>query len=204
MIESINCPFCGNKIDKYSEKCPCCNALFEEPQIKSIKFKELGVFTAIDILTLGFFSTIWFFINGKAINKLATTKKDSLKLFWLVLLLAINGSAYLFYFYQSSTFMILCTTIQILIYIALTYRTIRLIQKYTEQKYNSNIEFNPYYVMLFNVFYLIHYIETYSKRVQGIYDNFEWKSTQGIALIILLLIIIFISRFYYEVYKLIG
>lgn len=204
MIENINCPFCGNIINKNDLKCPFCNELFEEPQLKSIKFKELGIFTAIDVLTLGFFSTLWFFINGKALNSLSTSKKDCLKLNWLVILLAMNGAVYLFYFYQSNAWMILCTCVQILIYIALTYRSLRLIQKYTLTNYNVQIEANPYYTALFNIFYLVHYVETYTKRVQGKHEFFEWKSVYGIILIILMLIIIFIMRFYYEIYNIIG
>ena len=70
MTEQINCPFCGNLIDRNAIKCKNCDALFKEPELPNIKFKELAPFLVIDILTIGFFSTIWFFINGKAINNL--------------------------------------------------------------------------------------------------------------------------------------
>ena len=59
MSEKINCPFCGNLIDVNAIKCPNCNALFKEPELPNIKFKELGPFIAIDLLTFGFFSTIF-------------------------------------------------------------------------------------------------------------------------------------------------
>ena len=98
MTEQINCPFCGNLIDRDAIKCDNCDALFKEPELPNIKFKELAPFLVIDILTIGFFSTIWFFINTKAINRLTENTKDGIKLNWLVLLLAINGVFYLFFF----------------------------------------------------------------------------------------------------------
>ena len=130
MSEEINCPFCGNLIEVNAIKCPNCNALFKEPELPNIKFKELGPFIAIDLLTFGFFSTIWFFINGNAINHLTEGKKDGIKLNWLVLLLAINGGFYLFFFYKHAAYLMLLSVLQCLIYIALSYRVLRIIQKY--------------------------------------------------------------------------
>lgn len=202
MSEEISCPFCGNIITRDALRCMNCGALFKEPDLPSIKFKELGPFLAIDILTLGFFSTIWFFINGRAINHLAAGLNDKLKLQWLVLLLAVNGGFYLFVFYKHPAYLILFAVLQFLLYIALTYRVLRIIQKYTEETYDVILDSNPYYIALFNVFYLVHFIDTYAKRVQGVHEYFDWKSPQAIMLIILLLIILFILRFYNEVYLL--
>lgn len=202
MSEEISCPFCGNIIASDALRCENCGALFKEPDLPDIKFKEFAPFVAIDILTLGFFSTIWFFINGNAVNNLASGAKDKLKLQWLVLLLALNGGFYLFVFYKHPAYLILFTVLQCLLYIALTYRVLRIIQKYTEAVYDVVLESNPYYIALFNVFYLIHFIDTYAKRVQGAHEYFDWKSPQAIMLIILLLIILFILRFYNEVYLL--
>ena len=200
MCEKINCPFCGNLIDVNVIKCDNCGALFQEPNLPDIKFQEMGPFIAIDILTLGFFSTIWFFINGKAINKLVDGKKDCLKLNWLFLLLAVNGGFYLFVFYTNPTLLIIFSILQCLIYIALTYRVLRIIQKFTKRIYNSEISFNPYYMVIFNIFYLIHFIETYQKRVSNTHAYFDWKSPQAIFLIILLVIIICVLRFYNDVF----
>ncbi len=199
MTEKINCPFCGNLINVDVIKCSNCGALFQEPCLPDVKFKELGPFLAIDLLTLGFFSTIWFFINGKAINKLVEGKKDGLKLNWLFLLLAVNGGFYLFVFYNHPALLVILSALQCLIYIALTYRVLRIIQKYTARIYNSEITFNPYYMVIFNIFYLIHYIETYQNRVSHTHEYFDWKSPQAIILIILLIIILCVFRFYNEV-----
>ena len=202
MAEQINCPFCGNIIESDALRCENCGSLFKEPELPNIKFNELGPFLAIDILTLGFFSTIWFFINGKAINKLSPSGKDKLKLQWLFLLLAVNGGFYLFFFYKHPTYLLIFAILQCFIYIALTYRVLRIIQKYTENTYGTFVESNPYYIVLFNIFYLIHFIDTYKNRVQNLHVHFDWKSPQGIILILLILIIIFILRFYNEMYLL--
>lgn len=201
MTENINCPFCGNSIEPNVAKCPHCGALFKEPELPGIKFKELGPFVAIDVLTFGFFSTIWFFINNKAINKLAENAKDSLKLNWLIALLAINGAVYLLFFYKHAVFLALLTLLQCIIYIALSYRVFRIIQKYTLATYNAEILFNPHYMLIFNIFYLVHFIDTYCDRVYRRHEYFDWKSPQAIMLIILLLIVVFMFRFGYEIYE---
>lgn len=202
MTESVNCPFCGNIISSDALRCEKCGALFKEPELPGIKFTELGPFIAIDILTLGFFSTIWFFINAKAINRLASGMRDLFKVQWLFLLLAINGGFYLFFFYKHPAYLITFAALQCIIYIAFTYRVLRIIQKYTEKTYDAAININPWYVVLFNIFYLIHFIDTYKERVQGVHVHFDWKSPQGFMLILLILIIIFILRFYNEMYLL--
>ncbi len=204
MTEQINCPFCGNLIDRNAIKCENCDALFKEPDLPNIKFKELAPFLVIDVLTIGFFSTIWFFINGRAINNLLeNNKKDIIKLNWLVSLLAVNGGFYLFFFFQHAVFLIIFSILQCIIYVALTYRVLRIIQKYTSKMYGVDIAFNPCYLVFFNVIYLVHFIETYQNRVFHTHEYFDWKSPQAIFLIILFIIIIFFLRFYNEVFLLI-
>ena len=202
MTEQINCPFCGNLIASDALKCEKCDALFKEPELPNLKFKELAPFLAIDVLTLGFFSTIWFFINAKAINDLTSKPKDGIKLNWIVMLLALNGGFYLFMFYKHPTYLLIFSVLQCLLYIALSYRVLRIVQKYTQKTYDVALRFNPYYMVLFNVLYLVHVAETYSDRVFHTHEYFDWKSPQAIMLIILLLIILFIMRFYNEVYYL--
>lgn len=201
MSERINCPFCNNEIDSDIVRCPFCNALFKEPNTNDIKFKEIGPFLTLEIITLGLFSTIWFFINSKVINKIAENKKDTIKLNWLFVLLGINFIVLIIYMYHNPALMFISTIIQCLIYVALTYRVLRIIQKYTFKTYGVSLDFNKFYLVIFNVFYLVHFIDTYKERVEQSHVYFDWKSPQGILLIILLLIIIFMFRFYYEVYS---
>lgn len=201
MTEKINCPFCGNLIGVDDAKCSGCGALFQEPQLADIKFREIGPFIAVDLLTFGFFSTIWFYINAGAINRLADNKRDEIKLNWLILLLALNGGVYLFFFYKHAAFLGLFTLLQCIIYVLLSYRVLRIIQKHTEKLYDTEIGFNPYFMVIFNVLYLVHFIETYQSRVYHTHEYFDWKSPYAIMLIILLLIILFICRFGYEIYE---
>lgn len=198
MLEKINCPFCDEKIDNDSLKCPNCNALFKEPVLKGISFNELVPFSIIDVLAFGFFSTIWFFINFKAINKLTSSSKDGLKMHWLIFLLGINAVFYMLCYFQKPTFLIIFSVIQCFIYIALTYRVLRIIQKYTSTVYNVELSFNRYYLFFFNIFYLIHFIETYTDRVFHTHEYFDVKSPQTIFLLIILLILLFFVRFYNE------
>ena len=199
MSNKINCPFCNNEIFDDANICEYCAAIFAEPNLKNIKFKELVPFTIIDCMTFGFFSTIWFFLNGKALNNLSTQTKDNIKLNWLISLLALNGATYLFFIFEKPIFTLLFSAIQVLIYIALTYRSLKIIQKYTLQTYKKRLETNLFYIFVFNIFYLVHYIDTYAARVEDRHALFNWKSFQGVVIIILLLIILFILRFYNEI-----
>ncbi len=193
MSEQVNCPFCGNIVDKNAIKCPSCDALFDEPKLPNVKFQEFGSFLALEVLTFGFFGTLWFFINGRGINKLTENTKDSIKLNWLVGLLLLNVCMYIFYLTQMTRHFVLSLFVvaQYAIFIALTYRVLRIIQKYTQKIYNVTLETNPYYIVIFNVLYLIHFIDTYTNRVMQVHEHFNPKSPQMILLIILLLIIQF-------------
>lgn len=195
MSKEIKCPFCNNIIDEESYKCPVCDAIFKTPELPYIKFQDFRMFLALIVLTFGFFATAWFFINIKSINKLCDRIKDNLKLNWLVLLLIFNVSFYIFYLFKFSSLKILSLLVftSILILMALVHRVLRIIQKYTYKTYGVNIEFNPYYVVIFNVLYLVHFIDTYQDRVNQVHTHFNWKSPQMIILIIILLIIQFMA-----------
>ncbi len=186
-MEGTQCPFCGNTIENNAEKCSQCGALFREPDLPNLKFKEFRTFLAIDILTFGFFASVWFFLNYNAINDLATKVKDTFKLKWLVILLGISLFVYIFYF--NTLLSIFFMFAQYAILTGLTYRVLKIIQRYTEKKYDVVLEFNPYYIVFFSVLYLIHFIDTYSDRVKEVHDHFDFRSPQGIALIIVLIII---------------
>ena len=186
-MEETNCPFCGNIVKVNADKCSSCGALFKEPELTGIKFKEFRTFLAIDILTFGFFASVWFFINYRALNNLVVKERDTLKLKWLVGLLATSLFVYLFYFNSIISFIFMAGQYAILV--SLTHRVLKIIQRYTEKKYNVTLEFNPYYIVFFSVLYLIHYIDTYQDRVKEIHEHFDFKSPQGILLIIILIIL---------------
>ncbi len=170
MSEKINCPFCGNIIDSDAYRCPSCSSLFAEPALPNVKFQEFRVFIALIILTGGLFSIFWFIINAKSLTKLTTNKTDSIKLnIWLILLIAL----FIMFYLGISKFLI--PSLILLILINLTYRTLRIIQKYTKQTYDVIPEINPYYIIIFNVLYLIHFIDTYKERVLEVHEHFNYK-----------------------------
>lgn len=193
MSEKVNCPFCNNLIDNDAYKCPNCDAIFKTPELPFVKFQDFRAFLALEVLTFGLFGVFWFFINGRAINKLAGNIKDNIKLNWLVLLLLSVLCSYIFYLFKFQTgyMLSILVFVSILVFIALTHRVIRIIQKYTLRVYGVEIEYNPYYIAIFNILYLIHFIDTYQDRVNQVHSYFNPKSPQMILLIILLLIIQF-------------
>jgi len=195
MSEKINCPFCGNIIEQEAYRCPSCNSLFTEPELVGLRFKEFAPFLALEVLTFGLFGTLWFFINAKPLTRMATAVLDKRKFNWLVILLLLNIIAYVVFICKYSMIHVASIMVlaQIVINVLLTYRVIRIIQKYTKQTYDVMIEFNPYYIAIFNILYLIHFIDTYSARVMQIHEYFNWKSPQMILLIFILLIIQFIA-----------
>ena len=195
MSEKINCPFCGNIIETDANRCPSCNSLFAEPELSDLRFKEFGIFIALEVLTFGLFGTLWFFINAKPLTLMATAARDRLKFNWLVILLILNIVAYVVFICKYSMIHIASVMVimQIVINMLLTYRVIRIIQKYTKQTYDVTLEYNPFYIVIFNILYLIHFIDTYKARVMQIHEHFNWKSPQIIVLAALLLIIQFMA-----------
>lgn len=195
MSKEVNCPFCGAIVQEDEKKCPSCGSLFADPELVGLKFKEFGTFVALLVLTFGLFGVFWVIINAKAINNLVVNQKDKIKLNSLIAISFLDVGAYIFSLakYQVSSFVFpILTILQCLIFIALTYRVLRIIQKYTLKTYNVNIEFNPYYILIFNMLYLVHFVDTYSNRVLQIHEHFNIKSPQMIVLIIILLIIQFV------------
>ena len=194
MSETVNCPFCGNTVEKDAYRCSSCGSLFADPELPNIKFKEFGTFVALLFLSFGLFGIIWTLVNTKAINQLAVNKKDCLKFNSLIVISLLDIIAYLFCLaaFQTTNLIPALTILQCIIFMAITYRVLRIIQKYTQKCYDVTLEFNPYYIVFFNILYLSHFIDTYSNRVMQIHEHFNIKSPQMIFFIILLLIIQFV------------
>ncbi len=194
MSEKVNCPFCGNIVESNAYRCSACGSLFLDPELPDIKFKEFGTFVALLVLTFGLFGLLWLFINIKAINKLVIAKKDSIKFNTLIIISVLDVIAYIFCL--ASIHMInlvpYLTIIQCIIFVVITHRVLRIIQKYTQKHYDVTLEYNSYYIVFFNILYLIHFIDTYTNRVLQIHEHFNPKSPQMIFFIIMLLIIQFV------------
>ena len=185
MEEKVNCPFCGNIVNKDDIKCGSCGSLFVEPNLPNIKFNEFWIFMVLLVLTGGLFGIFWFAINLKAINNLVTNPKDKIKFNWLFIILLLDIAA-IFALAKPQPLFI---AVMSLTYIALTYRTLRIIQKYSLKTYDVLPETNPYYIWIFNILYLIHYIDTYTNRVLQVHTYFNPKSPYMIMFLILLLIL---------------
>jgi len=193
MSEKVNCPFCGNIVEIDAYKCRSCGSLFADPELPGVKFKEFAVFVALLVLTFGLFGIFWVLINIKAINNLVVNPKDSMKFNVLILISVLDVAAYMccLAFSQVANLVPYLTIIQCLIFMAITHRVLRIIQKYTQKQYDAVVEYNPYYIIFFNILYLIHFIDTYSNRVQHIHEHFNPKSPQMIFFIVLLLLLQF-------------
>ncbi len=185
MDEKVNCPFCGNIINKNEIRCEKCGSLFVEPDLPNIKFKEFWIFLVLLVMTGGLFGIFWFAINLKSINNLVVNPKDKIKFNWLFIILLLDIVA-IFALAKPQTLFIAVMSIT---YIALTYRTLRIIQKYSIKTYDVIPETNPYYIWVFNILYLVHYIDTYTNRVLQVHTHFNPKSPYMLMLIILLLIL---------------
>ncbi len=193
MSEVVKCPFCENLVESDTERCLKCGAFFKEPELKGLKFQDFGVFFALQILTFGLFSTLWFFINFRAINNLAVNERDCLKFKWLAAILGLSIIAYAGYILSDVEFShsvaVVVGLIQYIISVALAYRTLKIIQRYTIVKYGETLELNPYYIAIFSVLYMSHFIDTYTKRVMNSHEYFSFKSPQGVALLVVIAVL---------------
>ncbi len=187
MSEKINCPFCGNIITTDSPRCPSCNSLFEEPELSGIRIKDFRIFFVLHVLTRGLFGILWFLINLKPLNDMVIKPKDRLKLNWLIVFLVFDIIAYFACLGRISLSFITIISFVFLyiIYVGLTYRVLRIIQRYTKKAYNVSLEINENYIVFFNIFYLIHFIDTYNNRVQEIHEHFKMTVPYWIMLIII-------------------
>ena len=203
MSDKVNCPFCGNVIENDAYRCNTCGSLFTDPELPDIKFKDFATFVALLVLTFGLFGIIWTLINIKAINQLTTNNRDGLKLNILIAISLLDIFAYMLCLaiYPITNLVPVLTALQCIIFMAITYRVLRIIQKYTQKNYDVTLEFNPYYIVFFNILYLSHFIDTYSNRVMQIHEHFNAKSPQMILFIILLLIIQFVMCMKPEVHQ---
>lgn len=190
MEEIVKCPYCDAEINVNTERCPVCGELFTEPNLGNFKFQNFGLYCVLQVLTVGLFAKLWFVINFFQIKKLITNPKDDKKFSVLLLLL----------FAAIAALVILKGFSIIILYalqVAITYRVFRIIQKYTYDTYNVELDFNPYYLIFFADFYLVHFIDTYTDRVINAHNYFNFRTPSGFILILMLIIIALFINFWY-------
>lgn len=183
----VECPYCGNLIDKNEKICPHCKEVFEEREIP-VKVNSLGWFLILNFFTLGLFQYVWLFLNINKINQMTFSKKDKLKLgiplallicsIFYILLQLVRYGFYLFDIPKLlPTFLWLIGTpvfwaAFVLIYI-ISYRVLRIIEKYTYNKYNIKIYHSELgwlvspliFCIWAPLFYMVYFIYTYKERV---------------------------------------
>ncbi len=190
MEEIVKCPYCDAEISINTEKCPVCGEFFTEPNLGKIKFQNFGLYCVLQVLTIGLFAKLWFIINYFQIKKLIINPKDVKKISALLLLLIAAITA----------LFILKDFASIILYalqVAITYRVFRIIQKYTIEKYDVELDFNPYYLIFFADFYLVHFIDTYTDRVINAHNYFNFRTPSGFILILMLIVIALFINFWY-------
>lgn len=159
MSEKVKCPYCGNEIYNDAEQCEYCKEFFTEPHIKGIKLLSLGQFIVFSCLTFGLYSFIWLLINYKPIINISNSR-DRKKLFNL---LAIGVPVCCF----SAVFITYALAIILtkILFLALSYRILRIIEKYSCIKYDSNIVHNEIGWFCFDILYVVYFLGTYPERV---------------------------------------
>lgn len=189
---TVHCPYCGYIIENGTEKCPQCDEYFVERTLP-VSVDSLGQFLVVNFFTLGLYQNLWLLLNLHKINDMAFSNKDKLKLDIPVIMLILSGlflvsqvSSYIVYLLGTMSKLMLLTAVAmwllssplfwimcILMYI-ISYRVLRIIEKYTYEKYDVRIYhsetgwlFAPIFAMpIFNsFFYLIYFIYTYKERV---------------------------------------
>ncbi len=185
--KKIPCPYCKELIDQNAQQCPFCNEHFTEIDIP-VKVESLGKFIAFNIITLGLFQYLWLIFNLKNINKMIVKEKDKFKLNIPIILLAIVGFisciniiSYKLYFATSLKALLVSANIMspmwilsIILTFIISYRIIRIIERYTKNKYDKEISHSDnglffstilFMLVLSPMFYLTYFIYTYKERV---------------------------------------
>lgn len=181
--KSIPCPYCGCIIENDVESCPQCHEIFKEMSLP-IQINSLGRFIAFNCVTFGLFQYIWLLLNIKKINNMALSKKDKLKfdIPFYMLIVSILFFMVVFSVYYIWGLSAMLPLYLILLFAALfmvsiyivTYRILRIIEKYTYHKYEVRIYhselgwlFCPIFFTFISspLFYTIYFIYTYKERV---------------------------------------
>lgn len=183
----IPCPYCNATINSDAEQCPNCGEYFKEISIP-LNISSLGKFIVLNCITLGLYQYMWLIYNLKNINEMIIKEKDIFKLNIPVGLLAIVGfisciniMSYKLYMTTSMKNLLIAANIMsplwvlsiILTYI-ISYRIIRIIERYTKSQYNKEISHSDTWLffstllfmpLLSPMFYLIYFIYTFKERV---------------------------------------
>lgn len=189
----ISCPYCGELIDINIDTCPHCGEHFKEISIP-LGINSLGKFITLNIITLGLYQYLWLIFNLKNINLMIVKKKDKTKLNVPIIILAIVALVMIanIVLYRilnvaeinepltnillaiMTPTVIIGSIIELVLTYIITYRILRIIERYTKHTYNIDITHSelgwllcPIFLlvpMFSPMFYTIYYIYTYKER----------------------------------------
>ena len=160
--QKVACPYCNEQISNDIERCPKCGAYFTEPNLSEFKFVSIPLFIAGEVILSAFglpflYSLFWVLVNYKNIRNLA--KPKDIKKF--------NTWAFTFcIFVLLTVFFKFFVFAVIVVEILLAYRILRIIEKYTLNKYDSPVTHHEVGMLFFRTLYIVYYLDTYSVRVK--------------------------------------
>ncbi len=158
MSEKVKCPYCGNEIYNDAEQCEFCKEYFAEPEIKNIKLTSLGQFIVFSCLLPGVYAYLWSLLNYKSIINIASSRDRAKLKTMLILALPFCIVAGII------NPIVLVITAKIFL-LGISYRILRIIEKYSLIKYNSAVTHNEYGWFIFDVLYIVYFLGTYPERV---------------------------------------
>ena len=189
MDTKVNCPYCGRLISNDAEQCANCKEFFVEPYVEGIKEPSLTKFIVFELLTLGLYSLIWVTFNNKSFLKISK-QKDYRKFITFYLLFFISTIG--LWFVNIPLFLILRKVFALF----LSYRMLRIIEKYSKNKYNSQIFHNEYGWFFFEIAYVVYFLEMFAERVNLPTKRFHITLKQGVRYSFIFLCMIAVIVFF--------
>ncbi len=158
----VLCPYCGQQINNNDEKCPNCGEFFVEPNLSEFRLISIPLFLVFESILSSFgfpffYSLIWILFNHNNICKIAIEKdlkKFKILFVWFCIFVLLTIIVKVF------------VLIDVILEIFITYRILRIIEKFTLKKYNSPVTHHEVGMIFFRTLYLVYYIDTYLIRVK--------------------------------------
>lgn len=158
----VSCPYCGQQINNDEEKCPNCGEFFVEPNLSEFRLASIPLFLVFESLFSAFgfpflYSLIWILFNHNNICKIAIEKdlkKFKILFAWFCIFVLLTIIVKVF------------MLIDVILEIFITYRILRIIEKFTLKKYNSPVTHHEVGMIFFRTLYIVYYIDTYLIRVK--------------------------------------
>lgn len=156
-VLKVKCPYCEKEIDNSAEQCIFCGEFFVEPHIDLIKMPSIGQYIVFNILTIGFYSFLWIVLNNKAFRYISMGK-DAVKLQTILALIVVSSVTFFINF-------VLFNVIVKILYLFMSYRILRIIEKYSRRKYGSPITHSECGWFFLDILYVVYFLDTFKERV---------------------------------------